>query len=205
MSGDDVKKLYSLGSAKWYGSFKRLWNKMISSKAEDELRSFLQNNLDETKTILELGCGTALNLEKIFSLNLKFKKYLGLDFSPDMLKIAQSEFVNTLNIEFQQKDITRLDDINEKYDIIICTWVLSHLQFPSHLVNRTQKLTNKEGRFFLIFFTKPKWYINFWLFPFAKYLFRTNYISNEEIQQFKNVKSKHSHSSNIVTTIEIYE
>ncbi len=205
MSGDDVKKLYSLGSAKWHGSFKRLWNKMISSKAEDELRSFLQNNLNETKTILELGCGTALNLEKIFSLNLKFKKYLGLDFSPDMLKIAQSEFVNTLNIEFQQKDITRLDDINEKYDIIICTWVLSHLQFPSDLVNRTQKLTNKEGRFFLIFFTKPKWLINFWLFPFAKYLFRTNYISNEEIQQFKNVKSKHSHSSNIVTTIEIYE
>ena len=66
--------------------FKRLWNKMIPSKAEDELRSFLQNNLDETKTILELGCGTALNLEKIFSLNLKFKKYLGLDPPPDMLK-----------------------------------------------------------------------------------------------------------------------
>ena len=79
--------------------------------------------------------------------NLKFKKYLGLDFSLDMLKIEQSKFVNTLSIEFQQKDFTGLDDINEKYDILICTWVLSRLQSPSDLVNRTQKLINKEGSF----------------------------------------------------------
>jgi hypothetical protein len=34
------------------------------------------------KTVLGPGCGTAANLEKIYSLNLGFKRYLGLD-APD--------------------------------------------------------------------------------------------------------------------------
>lgn len=204
MSGDDVKRLYALGDANWYDTFKDWWNRLVSSKAEDELSAFLRDNLDENKTILELGCGTALNLEKIYSLDLRFKRYLGLDFSPDMLKIARARFKDNPRVEFREKDITRLDDIVETFDIIICTWVLSHLHSPSSVVNRAQKLLSKDGRMFLIFFTTPRWYVNFWLFPFARWLFRVNYLTKREVQKFQNVKRMHNYSANMATTAQIY-
>ena len=78
--------------------------------------------------------------------------------------INENKFKNIPNVKFKQKDITQLNDINEKYDIIICTWVLSHLQSPSQVINQAQKLLSQKGKMFLIFFSKPKWFINIWLY-----------------------------------------
>lgn len=200
--GNDVKKLYAVGNAKWYDFFKLLWNKFVASKAEDRLMLFLRNNLNKDKTILELGCGTALNLQKINSSNIKFMRYLGVDLSPDMLAIAKNKFKEITNIEFKRGDITKLN-IKERFDIIICTWVLSHLKTPHTAVNEVQKLLKPKGRIFLIFFTRPKWYVRFWLGPLARYLFKARYVNNEEIKKFKNVRTRGSFSANIATTIEI--
>jgi len=198
-----VQKLYSICHAKWYDPFKRMWDKWIVSKAETELSLFFKSNLDKSKKILELGCGTALNLEKILSSGSKFASYLGLDFSPDMLAIAKNKFKDNPQVTFIEKDITNLKDINEKFDIIICTWVLSHLKSPSTLVNEAQNFLNKGGKMFLIFFTKPRWYINWWMFPFSRFLFKTKYLSKKEINKFNNIKSIHHFSANIATTVFI--
>lgn len=205
MNKNGVKKLYALFGAKWYDFFKNIWNKIVAFSAEKELAKFFRANIKEDKSILELGCGTALNLKKIFTLNLNFRSYLGTDFSPDMLKIAKNKFAETSKVKFRQQDITDLSNIESKFDLIICTWVLSHLEIGSRseVINNAQKLLAHNGKMFLIFFTKPKWYINFWLFPFAKYLFQITYVSNEEIQKFKSVKTKHSFSANMATTVEI--
>ncbi len=120
MTDEGVRRVYGTWQARWYDPSKRLWNDLVASRAERDLSTFLRENLDENKTILELACGTAMNLEKIFSLNLKFKSYLGLDFSPDMLRIARRKFHGYPNVEFRERDITRFDDINDKFDIIIC-------------------------------------------------------------------------------------
>ncbi len=204
MPGNDVKRLYALGLAAWYDLFKRLWNKAVASKAEEELRSFLEKNINKDKTILELGCGTALNLETIYSLSLPFKRYLGLDFSSDMLKIARKKFKDNHVVTFKEKDITKLMDVKGKFDIIVCTWVLSHLQSPSTLVNEAQKLLSNDGKMFLIFFSKPKWYIHLWLLPLAKFLFRSNYLRDEEVRKFNNVKVLHKYSVDMVTTAQVY-
>ena len=202
MTKNEVNKLYAIGNAKWYDYFKNIWNKLVASKAEEELANFLKNSLDKNKTILELGCGTALNLQKIFSLRLKFKEYLGLDFSKDMLRIAKEKFKNNPKIKFKEKDISKLN-IKNKYDIIICTWVLSHLQSPSTVINIAQKLLKKNGKMFIIFFSEPKWYVKFWLSALAKMFFKANYVANSEVNKFNNVCKKQKYSSNIVTTIQI--
>lgn len=204
MAGKDVKRLYALGSAKWYDSFKRLWNMMFVSGAEKELGKFLKENLDKDTSILELGCGTALNLEKILTLNLKFKSYLGLDFSKDMLGIAEHKFKGISNVRFLEKDITELSGLKGKFDIILCTWVLSHLSQPSSVVNNTQRLLGKDGKMFLICFTRPKWYVNFWLSPLSWPLFRAKYVPEDEIRKFRNVKLMQRHNSGIATTIHIH-
>ena len=203
MKKTGVQKLYSIGHAMWYDPFKRIWNRLVSSKAEKELSLFLKSNLGETKKILELGCGTAMNLEKIMSAQLSFKSYLGLDFTPDMLAIAKNKFKNNPKIIFREKDIRNLKNFNEKFDIIICTWVLSHLESPSDLVNEAQNLLNRDGKMFMIFMTKPRWYINWWMSPISKFLFKAKYVSNKEIGKFRNIKSIHQFSGNIASSILI--
>lgn len=205
MDENSVTKLYNVGSAKWYNSFKKVWNQIVASRAEAQLELFLKNNLTEHKTILELGCGTALNLKKIVDLNLKFKRYKGLDFSYDMLKIAEVKFSTLPHVIFQQKDITQLDDDGEKFDIILCTWVLSHLQNPAQVINQVQRLLSEHGKLFIIFFTVPRWYIRFWLYPLAKYLFMARCVSEETIKKFNNVKLRQSFSADITTVVEIYK
>lgn len=183
----------------------RLWNAAVATDAEKELSRFLRQNIKETTTILELGCGTARNLENIYSLNLKFKKYLGLDFSHQMLAVARSKFVGNPAVEFKHQDITSVDYTMEKFDIILCTWVLSHLESPSLLVNKAQGLLKQGGRFLLIFFTRPQWYVNFWLSPIATYLFSATPVDEEEVRRFKNVRVRHSYAGNITTFVEVYK
>ncbi len=203
MGRNDVRKLYSIGNAKWYDPLRPIYSKLFLSKAEDDLTNFLKDNLDEDKTVLELGCGTGANLERIYSLDIEFKKYLGLDFSPHMLKIAKNKFRNNSIVEFRETDITELDDIKEQFDILICIIVLSHLQSRPDFVNRSQKLLGKNGKFFLIVHTEPEWYINFWLSPFI-WLSRMNLISDDEIKKFENVKAINKYSGNLITAIEIH-
>jgi 2-polyprenyl-3-methyl-5-hydroxy-6-metoxy-1,4-benzoquinol methylase len=203
MRKNNVRKLYAFLNAKWYDPFKKIWNVIISRKSEKDLEKFLKNNLNETKTILELGCGTALNVQKIFSLNIKFKKYTGMDFTPEMLEIARKKFPKTPNVEFHQKDITNLTGIKEKYDIIISTWVMSHLKNQSEVVNEAQKLLKPDGKMFLIFFSKAKWFLHILVYLPAKLIFNSKEVPESEIQKFKNVKSRQSYITNMVTTIEI--
>lgn len=73
MAEKEVEKFYSK-FAKMYDPFKKIWN-IISHNAEEELRTFLTENIDTTKSILELGCGTGDNLGKIISINSEFKSY----------------------------------------------------------------------------------------------------------------------------------
>ncbi|MCX6182680.1 MAG: class I SAM-dependent methyltransferase [Bacteroidetes bacterium] len=66
--------------------------------------------------ILELACGTgnhALELEKIGY------RMLSTDYSPDMLKVAQSKNADK-NISFQWMDMTAFNLGNKKFKVIIC-------------------------------------------------------------------------------------
>lgn len=203
MKGKRVKKLYSIFSAKWYDYFKKIWDVIVAKKAEEESKKFLKVHLDDTKEILDVGCGTALNLKKIFDLDLKFKKYIGMDFSSDMLKIARGKFGNRKNVDFIRKDIGELKTENRKFDVMLCTWVLSHLDDPMNYVNLMSQNLKPKGRLFLSFYTKPKWYIHFWIYPFAKYIFQTDYIKDADIKKFGNVKKRRSYALNFVTVVEV--
>jgi ubiquinone/menaquinone biosynthesis C-methylase UbiE len=177
----------------------------VATEAEEELRNFLRKNLDETRTVLELGCGTARNLQTICSQNLKFNKYLGLDFSPQMLAVARSKFGDNPAVEFQEQDITEVNYTKEKFDIILCTWVLSYPRSASSLVNKAQGWLKPGGKLFLIFSTRSKWYVNFWLHPIATHLFSAKPVDEEEVRKFNNIKSRHSYAAHVTTVVEIWE
>ncbi|MFC1599504.1 class I SAM-dependent methyltransferase [Patescibacteria group bacterium] len=198
-----ISGMYSLLGAKWYDPFKKAWNFFVGRQAEKDLEDFMKKNISEYKEVLELGCGTALNLEKIYNHELKFKSYLGLDFTEAMLEIAGDKFKGYPNVDFKHKDITQLDLDGPKYDTIICTWVMSHLKDPINFTNNAQKLLKPGGEMFLIFYTKPKWYVEFWFGFIAEKLFFATCFDKRVVQEFKNVQRSNTYALGLSTTVII--
>ena len=127
------------------------------------------------------------NIESIRNLNLAFKSYLGLNFTPAMLNQAVKKFGSDPRIMFGLKDISNLSDLNEKFDIIICTWLMSYIGSPSKVINQAQQLLNDDGKFYLVFVTKPPWFVNFWIYPFIR-LSAARYVSEVELEKIENIK-----------------
>lgn len=202
MSNRDVRKVYSFFEARWYDSFKEVWNRFGIPKAEKNIQIFLKEYVSEEKSILELGCGTGKNMETIQRLNLLFKNYLGLDFTPDMLNQAINKSKTNNRVTFKQQDITNLNNLDEKYDVIISTWVMSHIHLPSEVINKAQNLLKDDGSFYLVFMTKPKWFINLWVWPFML-IFKARYVTESEIQKVQNIKEINRYSFNLATSILI--
>ncbi len=198
----NVQRLYALFNARWYDSFREKWMKKVSIKAEKEFTRRLREKVKLTSNILELGCGTGINIGRIKDLN--FKSYTCLDFSHSMLEIAQQKYGKMKHISFIERDITKFNqrENKEKYDLIISTWVLSHLENPARIINQYSELLNKSGNMLLIFLTKPVWYINFWLYPFTR-LFACKYVTEQEIAKINGRKIIHKSGLNLVTLMEI--
>ena len=76
------------------------------------------------KKIIDVGCGIGfllLDLQK----NFKPAKLVGSDFSKKAVEFSEKKFPD---IEFFQQDLN--DPIPGKYDVILCTEVLEHLEKP---------------------------------------------------------------------------
>jgi ubiquinone/menaquinone biosynthesis C-methylase UbiE len=202
MNPSRVQKLYHIGRAKWYDPLKRIWNALVAGKGEKALNRFLKKSIQPESSILEMGCGTALNLQKIQAHNLSFTKYEGWDFSDDMLAIAKKKFKNTPNIHFKKQDLTNIQVVYQKFDVIICTWVLSHLENPEKLVNQAQALLNKDGKMFFVFIGKPAGWFGRLIYFLSKHVFVANALNQKQIEQFKNVKSMQRFMGGIVTVVE---
>lgn len=196
---NNVKSWYSFLNARWYDPFRYLWTKLVSERAEQEFLRILKKNIKPSSEILELGCGTGINIGRIKG--LKFKNYTGIDFTQEMLDIARKRYGKIKNLYFKQGDITKKID-NKKYDVIISTWVISHLTEPSKVINECYSKLNKGGILVFVFFTKPDWYFNIWTYPFVR-LFAAEYVTDKEIKKIKAKKKITRYAANSTTLLEI--
>ena len=162
-----VQKLYALGHAHWYDLFRTWWTGIVEHTLETDFLEVLQGSITSKTKIVEIGCGTGINVGRILSLQKLFTSYLGIDFSPDMLAIAKEKFGHEKNITFIEGD-ARTVAIPQKYDLVLCTWVLSHIPEPSAVVNRFYKNLHKDGTMLFVFLTKPRWSVSFWFSPFMR-------------------------------------
>ena len=71
------------------------------------------------QSILELGCGTGDLLNA-----LEPRRGVGIDFSPEMLRIASERYPN---IEFRTADIENIEGWGETFDVLIMSDVVGHL------------------------------------------------------------------------------
>ncbi len=202
MAGNDVQKLYRIGGARWYDSFKRLWNRIASRKAERLLSGFISENITGDTHVLELGCGTGMNLERMVAMGKRPGRYLGLDFSSDMLAAARKKFDGDGSVVFRQADVTSYDGDQEGFDIIISTWMLSHLDDPSRVVNSVRGSLRPNGRIFLIFLSRPDLSL-WWFAPIARLIFRSRYVTADDIARMDGIVLQERCALGLTTVIEI--
>lgn len=196
-----VQKLYHLGHARWYDLFRKFWTRIVERKLEKDFLDALEKNVISQTKIVEIGCGTGINVERLFSLQKTFRSYLGIDFSPDMLAIAQQNFGNEKKIMFIEGD-ARTVSLPKRYDLVLSTWVLSHIPESSAVINRFYKNLSSNGSMLLVFLTKPHWSVSFWFSPFMR-LYHSQYVSEQEIEKMKGMKIRKSYCAGLATFVVI--
>jgi ubiquinone/menaquinone biosynthesis C-methylase UbiE len=134
----------------------------IRQKLFQHMGDILQNAINGTGTVLELGIGPGYLAHYLLGRFSKLK-YVGLDFSSGMLEISKKNLEPySSRLSFIQADLTKDDWIhllNEKCDAIVSTWALHDLGSEAN-INRVYKnslsVLKFEGLLINADFIKPK-------------------------------------------------
>lgn len=106
----------------------------------DIIMNIAKNYLNSNSLILDVGCGSGNLL-----LKLKREGYLhlfGSDFSIESIKLTEKKFGKNVF----QADLTKIEDYkNNKYDGIICSEVLEHIENDNLAIQNIKLLLNKNG------------------------------------------------------------
>lgn len=106
----------------------------------DFLFKFLKKyhqDLNLNMSILDAGCGHGRNLNLLY--NLGFRDLTGIDI------IKRKNFKK---YTYQELDLTK-DSIKNKYDIVLCNFVLMFVD-PKHQIKVIDKLLNSTNKYLLI-------------------------------------------------------
>lgn len=178
---DKVKSLYRIWAGT-YDWFIRKWNKWVVSEAESDLNEFLMEQLKTPIEVLDLACGTGQNIDRLESYDVN--KYVGVDMSIEMQEKARKKAKGMKDASFVIEDINKYEP-KQNFDLIICTWALSHIKDPSALISKYKKHLKKDGYFVLIFQGEMdgKFFLNKCIGLFGKWL-QARLIPEEEIEEF---------------------
>lgn len=102
-------------------------------------KKFILDNIDEKFCVLDLGCGTG---EISFCIADKAKKVIGVDKNEKAIKKARDKY-KKLNLEFYFCEASEfLEKSNEKFDVIILSHFLEHLDDPKDFLIKYKEKFN---------------------------------------------------------------
>ena len=149
-----VPQLYRI-VARGYDPLSRLWRHWLIPDVQSAFDRALRAYVPAGGSVLDLGCGTGANPERLAALGLAFGSYTGVDLSPAMLAVARRKFGGLSNTSFQQIDLLS-DPLPEgPFDVIVSTWVFSHLPNPDAIVTRALTRLRPGGHVILLFLADP--------------------------------------------------
>jgi len=131
---------------KWeqYGEIRNLGrNILVLPHHRKRLLTFLDffSQLPTDLKILDIGCASGLNLTLLF--HLGFEDIEGIDLVPQFVERARR-----LNLNVRQADLF-LYQSEHKYDVVICTEVLEHLEDPELALKKIREFLKEEGIIYL--------------------------------------------------------
>jgi len=130
MRTTDEKKVY----------FDNYWREQPEIKVDprsvqraDYVQSLMQN---KGGSLLDVGCGRGLILD--YFAKLRFN-VTGIDISPDMIELVKTKGYKAFVLDLER------DEINEKYDMVLCLEVLQQLYDTELVLNKLRAALNDEG------------------------------------------------------------
>ena len=109
----------------------------------DHVERTLRTLIPAGSTVLELGCGTGNLLAA-----LQPSRGLGLDLSPEMVKIAQR---NHPELEFQVGDTENFQIPTETFDFVVASDVVGELEDIAAMLERVREVSNNQTQLILTF------------------------------------------------------
>ena len=125
-------------------------DKFMDLDLYNETYDFICNNIVKDKAkILEIGCGPGNITKYLLSKRPDFEIF-GIDIAPNMIELAKR---NNPTANFAILDSRKIDEIESRFDGIICGFCLPYLsQTDSQkLIADSYKLLNENGLLYLSF------------------------------------------------------
>ncbi len=142
--------------ARSYDSFDARW-KLPYRKAYLTLDRAYEAHLPPNGRVLDLGCGTGLNVERIQALGLSLGSYIGIDLSEEMLARAKAKYGHLGEVDFRQMNISEEPLPKGSFDMIVSTWVFEHLSNPVIVAERAWQQLAAGGYMVLLFMVRKRW------------------------------------------------
>ena len=98
--------------------------------------------------ILDVGCGTGVNVLALSKLVEPDGKIVGIDNSEAMLAVARQK-ASAPNIEYQLKAIEEMDFASDTFDAVVCTQVLGYVADPVGAIRAMLRVIKPSGRVFI--------------------------------------------------------
>jgi ubiquinone/menaquinone biosynthesis C-methylase UbiE len=98
--------------------------------------------------ILDVGCGTGVNVLAISKLVGAAGKVVGIDNSPAMLAIARDK-ASAENIEYRLMAVEEVDFADNSFDGVVCTQVLGYVADPVPVIRSLLRVVKPTGRVFV--------------------------------------------------------
>ena len=112
-----------------------------------EIVDVIENKVKANMDIVDIGCGAGDLLAEIIS-RVPGVNIHGLDFSSKAIEAAKRKFLNGAFKQFViEKQLPYEDSL---FDIVMCTDVLEHLEYPSVVINELLRICKSGGYIFIV-------------------------------------------------------
>lgn len=95
-------------------------------------------------SLLDVGCGDAFLLEK-----LKVKNGCGIDLSPHNIASAKKRLKGNGRYLLLQADAESIPFDCEKFDAVVCSEVIEHVQHPESVLREIARVLKRQGTFII--------------------------------------------------------
>jgi ubiquinone/menaquinone biosynthesis C-methylase UbiE len=109
----------------------------------EELEKYLHFLIPENSSVIEIGCGLGETLE-----SLKPSRGLGVDISPQMVKIARRRFPH---LQFETGDFESLE-IEEKFDYVVIDGTIGNVDDIQLAIAELHKVCKPETRVIMVYY-----------------------------------------------------
>lgn len=113
-------------------------------------------NISSNNTILDIGCGSGVQIQSINQITNSKNHFLGIDLNKNALKYARNKKIHNTDYIIANAEYLPIKDI--AVDKIICAEIIEHLDKPEKLISETNRILKSGGE---IVITTPN-EISFW-------------------------------------------